>query len=146
MLENTGPEGQSIDGYPFVDTVEQRREIQVRRQFQRDKPETPNSQPRECFCIRSAGEHVRHGTGLGVGGEDRAVHRVQQFTVEAGFVRRKVDYLFPGDVRADDLVDLPLERREPTGQHAAVDHGLRRGGDDVGLVPGLEHGRIGGVT
>ena len=121
MLENLGAELQRINGYPLVDAVEQRREIQVGRQPQRGKPETPNSQPRECFCIRSAGEHVGHGTGLGVGGQDRAVHRVEQLTVEAGLVRRQVDDPFPGDVRADDLVDLPLERREPAGQHPAVD-------------------------
>ena len=35
MLENSGAELQRVHGYPLVDPVEQRREIQVRRQLQR---------------------------------------------------------------------------------------------------------------
>jgi len=42
MLENTGAELQRIDGYPFIDAVEQCGEVKIRRKLQRREPESAN--------------------------------------------------------------------------------------------------------
>ena len=51
VLENLGAERQRVDGYPLVDAVEQRGEVQVRRQPQRHEAEAANVQARaKCFA------------------------------------------------------------------------------------------------
>ena len=54
MLENLGAELQRIDGYPLVDAVEQRGEIQIGRQLQRREAEAANPQAGERFCVGAA--------------------------------------------------------------------------------------------
>ena len=87
-----------------------------------------------------------NGARLRVDGEDRVVHRVDQIAVETRFVRGQLGDPLAGHVRPDELVDLTLEGGLPPGQHPAVDDCLGGGRDDVGLVAGLEHGRVGGVA
>ena len=82
----------------------------------------------------------------GVLGLQRRGHRVHQRAVERRLDRRQVGDPLPGDVRADQLVDLAQERLLPARDDPAVDHGLGRGRDDVGLVAGGEHRRVGGVA
>ena len=147
MLEHLGAEHQRVDGYPLVDAVEQRREIQVGRQPQRDEAETPNAQAREVLCVGSAGRACTARCGP----RDRrraarAFIASTQVAVERRLVGRQVGDPLAGDVGADELVDLALERRLPAGQHTAVDDRLGGGRDDVGLVAGLEHRRVGGVA
>src|SRR6185295_4760508 len=89
MLENLGAERQRINGYPLVDPVEQRREVELRRQFQGREAEAADAKARKVFRVGAAREHVGHGTGVGVGGQDRRVHGVEQVTVETGLIGRQ---------------------------------------------------------
>src|SRR6202048_4727922 len=82
MLENLGAELQRIDGYPLVDAVEQRGEVQIRRQLQWGEAEAANPQARECLCIGATGKHVGHDAGAGIDGDNRGVHRVHKVAVE----------------------------------------------------------------
>ena len=73
-------------------------------------------------------------------------HRVHQRALERRLHRRQVRHPLAGDVRPEQLVDLPQERLLPARQEPAVDHRLRRRRDHVRLVAGLEHRRIDGVA
>ena len=50
VFENLGAELQRINGYPLVDAVEQRREVQVGRQLQRREPEAADPQRAKGFA------------------------------------------------------------------------------------------------
>ena len=115
VCQHLGAEFQRVDGYPFIDPVEQRREIQIRRQPQRREAEAANTQARERFRVCSAGKHVRHSPRVGIDGQQRRVHRIDELTVERGLVRRQGGDPLAGDIGPDQLVDLGLERRQPPG-------------------------------
>ena len=59
---------------------------------------------------------------------------------------RQVRHPLARDVRAEQLVDLAQERLLAARQDPAVDHRLGRRRDDVRLVAGLEHRRVGRVA
>src|SRR3954462_391988 len=90
MLENLSAELQCINGYPLVDAMEQRGEVQIGRELQRGEAEAANPQAGERFCIGAARQHVRHDAGVGVDGQNRGVHRVHEVTVEGGLVGRQL--------------------------------------------------------
>src|SRR5690606_37568003 len=73
-----------------------------------------------------------------------------QLVEERRRVRRRggvlqVDEL-AGDLRAEQRVERLQELLAQARQIAAVDVGLGRGGDDVHLVAGVQHGRVGRVA
>ena len=51
VLEDLSAERQRLDGYPLVDAVEQRGEVQLGRQPQRNENKTANAKTRKVFRI-----------------------------------------------------------------------------------------------
>ena len=92
----------------------------------RDEAEAPDTKSGKVFGVGPAGQHDTEPCGTRVGGQQRGVHRLDQFAVEFRFVRRQFGDPLAGDIRADDLVDLAFERRLPARDHPAVDHRLQR--------------------
>src|SRR5271156_4297279 len=111
VCQHFGAEPERVDGYPFVDTVEQRREIQIRRQAQRGEAEAANTQAREGFRVSAAGKHVGYRPGVGIHRQQCFVDYLDQVAVETGLVRRQVGDPFATDLGTNQLVDLRLEGR-----------------------------------
>src|SRR3954452_2344541 len=123
-VQHPGAELQRVHRHALVDAVEQRREVQVGRQPQRGEPEAAHPELGERLGVGAAGEHVRDRLGAGVLGLQRGDHGVHQRTLELGLDGRQVGDPLAGDVRPEQLVDLPQEGLLPPRQHPAVDDGL----------------------
>ena len=88
-LEHPGAELQCIDGYPLVDPVEQRGEVQLRRQPSGMKPK--HRIPSRAKCLASVPPDNMYGTvrDSGSAASNAAFISLDQFAVEFRFVRRQ---------------------------------------------------------
>src|SRR4051794_26596028 len=145
-VEHPDAELQRLDGDPLVDAVEQRGEVELRRQLERGEAEAAHAEALEALRVGAAAQGERHRAGAVVLGLERGDHRVDQRTVERRLYGLVVHQPLPLHPLADERGELPLELLLLPVQEAAVDGGRRRAGDDVGLVAGVEHRGVGGVA
>src|SRR3954447_11163384 len=145
-VEHADAELQRLDGDPLVDAVEQRGEVQLRRQLQRREAEAAHAEPLEALGVGAAAHGERHRTRAVVLGPESGDHRVDQRAVERRLHGLVVDQPLALDALADQRGELPLELLLLAVEEAPVDGGAGRAGDDVGLVAGVEHRRVGGVA
>src|SRR3954451_1529719 len=145
-VEHPDAELQRLDGDPLVDAVEQRGEVQLRRQLERGEPEAAHAEALEALRVGAAAHRERHRAGAVVLGLERGDHGVDQRTVERRLDGVVVHQPLALDALADEPGELALELLLLAVEEAPVDGGGRRPGDDVGLVAGVEHRRVGGVA
>ena len=114
MLENLGTEQHWVDGYPFVNPVEQGGEIEVARQLQWGESEAPNAQLGERLA--SVAPDSMYGTVRPSG----SWARIAAFIASTRRPSKVVSYgsrrvIHPFDVRTQQRVDLRLKGRLSAG-------------------------------
>ena len=138
-VQHPDAELQRLDRHPLVDAVEQRGEVEVRRQPQRGEPEAAHAEPLEALGVGAAAHRERHRARAVVLGLERGDHLVDQRAVERRLHGLVVDDPVALDALADQPGELALELLLLAVEEAAVDGGAGGAGDDVGLVAGVEH-------
>ena len=146
LVEHPRAELQRVDRHPLVDAVEQRRRspgpaaaatARTRSSACRARRTTWRRCPPEIMygAMCASGSSVRRAAAIA------SIERPLERRLHRGQVRHPL----ARDVRAEQLVDLAQERLLAARKEPAVDHRLRRRGNDVRLVAGLEHRGVGGV-
>ena len=121
-------------------------EVQVRRQPQRREAEAAHAEPLEALGVGAAAHREGHRARAVVLGLERGDHLVDQRAVERRLHGLVVDEPLALDALADQAGQLALELLLLAVEEAAVDGRAGRAGDDVGLVAGVEHRRVGRVA
>src|SRR5918997_2354373 len=104
-VEHPDAELQRLDRHPLVDAVEQRGEVEVRRQPQRREAEAPHAQRLEALRVGAAAHGERHRPRAVVLGLEGGDHLVDQGAVE----RRLHGLVVDDPVALDALTDEPGE-------------------------------------
>src|SRR3954447_22586838 len=108
-VEHPDAELQRLDRHPLVDAVEQRGEVQLRRQLQRREAEAAHAEALEALRVGAAAHGERHRPGAVVLGLERGDHRVDQRPFERRLPGLFVHQPLTLDALADERGELPLE-------------------------------------
>src|SRR5215213_8703135 len=122
-VEHPDAELQRLHRHPLVDPVEERGEVEIRRQPQRREAEAAHAQALEALGVGAAAHRERHRAGAVVLGLEGGHHRVDERPVERRLDRVVVHQPFALDALSDEARELALELLVLAVEEPAVDGG-----------------------
>ena len=146
-VQHADAEPQRLGRHPLVDAVEHRREVQVRRQPQRREAEAAHAQPLEATWRRCRRDIV-YGTGRAPSSSARSAAAIASTSGAVEVV--STAWSWCSHSRTTPAPSSASSCRSNSscwpGRKRPSTVARRRARDDVGLVAGVEHRRVGGVA